>query len=84
MATADHSLETASWPSNNAVEFLGLADNAEDEVGEFGGWPEQHPPLKGSRGDLDDGVLRNESQWSGHTSLSARRRGSCVCFPRKI
>jgi hypothetical protein len=68
----------------HAVELLSLADNAEDDVGELRGRPEQQPPLKGSRSDFDEGTLRDESQRSGHTFLSVRGRGSCVCFPGKL
>jgi hypothetical protein len=31
-----------------------------------------------------EGVLRDESQRSEHTFLSARGRGSCVCFSRRL
>jgi len=57
------------------------ADDAEDDVGELWGRLEQQPPLKGSRGDFDEGALRDESQRSGHTFLSARGRGVACASP---
>ena len=54
----------------HAVEVLGFTDDAEDEVSELGGGPEQQPALQGAGSDLDQGVLWNESQRSRHAILS--------------
>jgi len=56
----------------HAVAVLGLTNDAEDEVSELGGWPEQQPALQGAGGDLDEGVFWNESQRSRHADLSVK------------
>ena len=54
----------------HAIEVLGFTNDAEDEVSELRGWPEQQPTLQGGDGDLDQGIFWNESQWSRHAYLS--------------
>jgi hypothetical protein len=72
----------------HAVEVLGFANDAEDEVCELRGWLEQQPALQGAGGDLDEGVFWNESQWSGHADLSdkapAKLRVFSPWIPRKL
>src|SRR5450759_2913506 len=67
----------------HAVERFGLADDAEDDVGEIGRRLEQEPALQGAGGNFDEGILRNEAQRSRHACLSVRSVESCVCSPKK-
>jgi hypothetical protein len=46
----------------HAVEGLSLTDDAEDDVGQVGGGPEQEPALEGACGDFDEGIV---GTWSG-------------------
>jgi len=55
----------------HAVEGLGLADDAENEVRELRRGFEQQPALKGAGGDLDESVFGDEAKWSRHACISA-------------
>jgi hypothetical protein len=61
----------------HAVEFLGLADDAEDDLGELWRGLEQEPALQGAGGDFDEGVFGNETEGSWHAKLSATDGRSC-------
>jgi hypothetical protein len=56
---------------DHLVGILGFADDAEDEVIEFGRGLEQQLALQCTGGDFDEGVFRNEAERSWHTGLSA-------------
>lgn len=63
--------------NGHPVERLGLANDAEDKVGELGRWPEQQPAVQGTRGDFDHGVFGHEAERAWHTELSASYGRSC-------
>jgi hypothetical protein len=65
----------------HAVQGLGLADDAEDEVGELGRGLEQEPALQGAGGALDEGLLGDETQGTWRTYVSAWEWESCMRFP---
>jgi hypothetical protein len=65
----------------HAIEGLGLADDAEDDVGELRGGPQQEAALDGTGGDLYEGVVRNEAERSRHAKLSAKGLSSCLSPP---
>jgi hypothetical protein len=46
----------------HAVEGLGLADDAEDDVGQLWGGPQQQATLDGAGGDLDESVVWDEAE----------------------
>jgi hypothetical protein len=50
--------------------LVGLADDAEDDVGEFGRWSEQKPFLEGACRDFDEGMVWNEA----YASVSVKTR----------
>src|ERR1019366_7397839 len=55
----------------HAVEGLGLADDAENEVRELRRGVKQQPVLQGACGDLDESVFGDEAKWSRHACISA-------------
>ena len=69
----------------HVVKVLGFTNDAEDDVCELRGWPQQQPALQGAGGNLDQGIFGNESQRSRHAYLSvnapAKLRVSRLGFP---
>jgi len=67
------------------VEALGASEDAEDELVELRGGAQQHAPLDGTAGDLDEGTaFGDEAQVATHAPEKVGNRGAILALLPKL